>query len=113
MSKQTIEISFPDIPPDEASTLAESLANDIESSVKDGIHPVKPDIRRADPRAQDFGATLVMVLAAPTMVVLANAVRDWARRTDRAEVVMNVNGVVIRNVPGKDAAEIVKALNRK
>jgi hypothetical protein len=113
MAKQSIEISFPDVSPDVASTLAESLARDLRTSIKDEGQPVKPEIHRTNLEAQDFGATLVLVLGAPAVVVLANAIRDWVRRTDRAEVVISLNGTVIRNVAGKDAAEIVKALNAR
>jgi hypothetical protein len=113
MTRQSIEISFPDVSPDVAGALAESLAQELRTSVKDDGQPVKPEIRRADQRALDFGATLVLVLGAPAVVILANAIRDWVRRTDRAELAINVNGTVIRNVTGKDAAEIVKALNAR
>jgi hypothetical protein len=113
MSKQSIEISFPGIPTDEAAALAESLASDLTGSVKDDGRPVVPEIRKEDKQAQDFGATLILVLGAPAVVVLANAIRDWVRRNDRGEVIINVNGTTIRNVAGKDAAEIVKALNSK
>jgi hypothetical protein len=108
MTKQSIDIRFPGVTPDVANALAESLAKDIQASVKDDGKPVKPDIRRIDPQAQDFGTSLVLALGAPAAVILANAIRDWMRRK---EVVIEVNKTTIRG--HQDAAEIVKALNAR
>lgn len=109
MDKQEIEITFPGVSPDVANTLAESLATEIGREVTDGGKRVEPRVVRSDPTAQDFGATLVLVLGTPAVIILAKAIRDWAKRTDRSDI--SVNGNKITSVNSRDVADIVKALN--
>jgi hypothetical protein len=109
MTQQSVEITFPDVSPDVANSLAESLAEDIRGNVKDGGLPVDPEIIRTDPTAQDFGTTLTILLGTPAVIILANAVRDWARRTNRSDVI--INGKIIKNLESKDVADVVKAMN--
>lgn len=109
MDKQEIEITFPDVSPDVANMLAESLAAELGREVKDEGRPVQPRVVRTDPTAQDFGATLVLVLGTPAVLILAKAIRDWAKRTDRGTI--SVNGATITNVNSRDVADIIKALN--
>ena len=111
MSKQEITIAFPDTTPDVAGHLAESLAADVRREVKDEGRRVEPRVVRTDPTAQDFGTTLVLVLGAPAVIVLARAIRDWAQRTDRGQI--EINGARISNVKSTDVAAIIDALNAR
>ena len=106
--KKQIQISFPSSSPNEAGLLATSLVKDIKRLVKDDGRPVDPAITRTDRSAMDFGTTIVLVLGAPAVIVLANAIRDWAQRQDRGEI--DINGTRISNVNSKDIAEIVRAI---
>lgn len=111
MTQQFVEITFPDASPDSANYLVESLAKDIRGNVKEGGLPVDPEIVRTDPTAQDFGTTLTILLGTPAIIILANTLRDWARRTDRS--VIMINGHLITNLESKDVADVVKAMNLK
>jgi hypothetical protein len=110
MSSQAY-ITFPDESPDKANQLAEALAAELRREVfKDG-DPKSAEVVRVDPTRQDFGTTLVLLLGTPVLLALANAVRDWAKRTDHGT--LDINGVRITNVASKDVAEIITALNHQ
>jgi hypothetical protein len=111
MTQHSVVIAFPDTSPDLANGYAESLAKEIRETVRDHGRAVDPQVTRTDGTAQDFGTTIVLVLGAPAVIVLANAVRDWARRTDRGDITMN--GVTIRNVASKDVKDIVRAIESR
>ena len=76
--------------------------------MKDGGRYVEPTVARTDPRAQDFGATLVLALGTPAIIYLARAVLEWAKRTNNPTV--ELNGVLIERIDSKDIAEVVAAL---
>ncbi|MGO7443627.1 hypothetical protein ACC668_02825 [Rhizobium ruizarguesonis] len=108
MEQHKISINFPGESSDRANLLAESLAVELSREVQDEGKPVRPDIQRTDPAALDFGATIALVLGTPAIIVLANAVRDWARRTDNSTV--NINGVLIEHLQSADVADIIRAV---
>jgi hypothetical protein len=103
VSDLQVTITFGGKTPDKAGQLAESLKKDMMA-----LPDVSAEVRRDSPDPQDFGATLVLILAAPAVVVLANAVRDWARRTETGEIIINGNRVT--NARSEDAAEIIRAI---
>jgi hypothetical protein len=104
-------ITFPDVSPDKANQLAESLAVELRREVyKDG-DPKSAEVVRVDPTRQDFGTTLVLLLGTPVLLALANAVRDWAKQKDHGTI--RINGIKINNVASKDVAEIITALNHQ
>jgi hypothetical protein len=103
MPDHNITIEFPDVTPDKAGTLAESLRGNLS-----GIPDVTAKLQRTKPDAQDLGASLVLVLGAPAVVIAAKAIRDWVRRQGRTKLV--INGNVITDVNSEDAAAIIRAL---
>ncbi len=103
-----VKISFPQKTPDVAGRLADSLATEIRRSVKDDGKPVESTVTRSDPTAMDFGATLVLVLGTPAIIILARAVLEWAKRTDNSDI--EINGIRITNLASKDVADVVTAL---
>jgi hypothetical protein len=106
-----IEITFPGETPDVAGSLAESLRTEIKRELPSDKGSVSAEVVRTDPTAQDFGTTLILLLGTPVLLALANAVRDWAKRKDRASIV--INGVHINNVASKDVGDIINAINQK
>jgi hypothetical protein len=110
MGTQAISIGFQGVTPDVANILAELLASDVRREVRDEGRPIEAEVKRTDPTAMDFGTTLVLVLGAPAVVVLARAVRDWAKRTGN-NATISINGNTINNVASEDVAAIVKAMN--
>lgn len=103
-------ISFPDLNDATAHEHAQSLLSDLKQD-----HELRPSldldrsaVSRTDDEAMDLGATLVLVLAAPAVVVLAKAIKSWAERTNRASIA--IDGVRIDNVNSRDVSEIISAL---
>ena len=108
MNQDSVRIAFPDETRKTAGLLIEDLEDEIKKEVKADTQPVKTEIRREDPEAQDFGTTLAVVLGTPAVIVLAKAIRDWAKRKDQASI--EINGARIKNVSSADVADIVAAI---
>lgn len=74
-----IVISFPDT--DMAT--ANELAGDLEESLAEDAPDLSVTRLREDPRTQDFGATLVLILGSTAVTALAKGIASWlARRQD-------------------------------
>ena len=107
--KTSVTISFPNNSSSKAGILADELQRELRREVQDKDGPIETEIRRLDPEAQDLGSSIVMVLGAPAVVLLAKAILEWARRKDQASI--DINGVVVRNVGSADVADIINAIN--
>jgi hypothetical protein len=104
----SIQIEFPDVSSGEAGRLARSLADAINAA-PDLDDSTRANLVRSDPSALDLGATIVLILGAPAVVVVANAIKKYLeRRADGVDIV--INGVRISNPASRDAAAIVSAL---
>ena len=90
-----VKLRFPEETPDRAGWLVTDLESEIKK-LRVENERIQTSITREDPRAGDFGTTLVMVLGAPAMVILAKAVRDWAKRKNQS--VIEIGGARITNV---------------
>ncbi len=89
-------ISFPDESLDEAGSNIADLKEHL-AMVAAGIETHQ---RRADPNAQDMGATLAIVLAAPAVVAVAKGIADWLKmRAAKPKL-------VIRNKEGQSILEL-------
>jgi phosphoribosylformylglycinamidine (FGAM) synthase PurS component len=72
-----------------------------------------PKITRkpSDSENMDFGATLVLVLAAPAAVVLAEALRTALSNLSKSKVTITKDGrVIAERVDSSDAVKIVQAV---
>ena len=70
VDQQTYILSFDEVSPDEASRYADELS----SALLDATADITIQRRWDDPRAQDFGTTLVLILGAPTTAALAKTI---------------------------------------
>src|SRR5260221_10981239 len=75
-----------------------------------------PDIevrqKRSDDRTQDFGATLVLILGAPAVVVVAKALGDWLKLRNSAKITIKKDGqVVAENLTSNDALKLAELLH--
>lgn len=79
MSEEKVSCSFLDTDSSEANTLAEDLSNFLSEEMRD----VRLERGRDDPRSQDFGATVVIILGTPAALALAKGLSKWlAKRSD-------------------------------
>ena len=108
----TVRIAFPDLDDAEASEHAQSLLSELKQNpeVRSNLDLAQSSVARDDPQAMDFGATLIVVLGTPAIVILARAIKSWMERTGTA---VELNGVRIDNVRSQDIAAIIGALERE
>ena len=110
MDQPTYVISFDDVSPADASRYADELSN----ALLDATADITIQRRRGDPRAQDFGTTLVLILGTSTAAALAKTVPtvigNWLKlRTSASLTVKTSDGhIILRNVTSKQAAELAR-----
>jgi hypothetical protein len=105
----TITIRFPDATSDEANKYSSDLAEDL-SEIKD----LKAETRRDEPEAQDFGATVVLILGTASVTAIAHGIEKWLAKHGTSMIIEDEHGqVILNNVDSKDAAAIAKALSKR
>jgi len=110
MSASPIIISFPGASSAEANRYASGLAIAIRES--DG--EVRVAQRRDQPDAQDFGATLAVILGTASATAVAKGVAAWLARHSGAKIEIAADGsVVASNLESRDAARIAEAFKRR
>ena len=100
----------------EGTSVAEAgqLLQDLRETVLDSHSDVSATLERDDPEAQDFGATLVLLLGTPAIIAVAKGIQEWLKLHHSAELRMEKNGVVVaKNLTGKQAVDIAKILATK
>jgi hypothetical protein len=109
MSATKIIIRFPEATSDEANKYAPSLVEDLRE-VKD----VKAETQRGESEAQDFGATIVLILGTASVTAIARGIEKWLARNGTSVIIEDEHGrVILNNVQSKDAAAIAKALSNR
>jgi hypothetical protein len=101
-------IRFPDAEPDLANRYAQELASHL-------THLGVPDVsrRRENSEAQDFGATLVLVLGTASVTAIAQGLAAWVKRHGIKVQLSKPDGTVvsISNADSADIASIVQAIH--
>jgi hypothetical protein len=113
MGEETvIKIVFPGLDTEKANSEAEDLLSELKQSAEmhGKLDQSRSRVARTSKEAMDFGATLVLVLGAPAMIILARAVKSWAERTG---TIVEMDGVRINNVRSQDLPAVVKELEKK
>jgi len=110
MSDEKIIIRFPEATSDDANRYAPTLVDELSE-----IKNLKADTEREESEAQDFGATVVLILGTASVTAIAHGIEKWLARHGTSMTIEDERGkVILNNVEGKDAAAIAKALsNRK
>ena len=105
MEERTYVIEIGDVPAARANQYASELKEDLLDATGGKI---KVEHSKADQGTQDFGATLVLLLGTPALIVVAKGVRDWlARRPDASVTIKSKDGEIIAsNLKSKDAAAL-------
>jgi hypothetical protein len=111
MSEQTYIIEFCDASKADANIYADQLRD----ALLDAAPDVRVEPRRADRGAQDFGATLVLALGAPAVIVIAKALGDWLKLHHSVSVDIKTpdGSYVAKNITAKDARQLAKLLRSK
>ena len=117
MDQQTYILSFDEVSPAEASRYADELSN----ALLDATADITIQRRRDDPRAQDFGTTLVLILATPTAAALAKTIAtvigNWLAlrkgtisiETDKGEITK----ITVTNLPNEAQLKVLEILTKK
>jgi hypothetical protein len=110
MDRPTYVISFDEVSPADASRYADELSN----ALLDASADITIRLRRDDPRAQDFGATLVLLLGTPAAVALTktitNVIESWLRLHHNASITIKRDDeqIIVRNITSKQAAKLAQ-----
>ena len=110
MDHSTYVLSFDDISPADASRYADELSN----ALLDATPNITVQRRRDDPRAQDFGNTLLLILGTPTTVALAKTIAtvisNWLKlRHDATLILKTPDGqITLRNIDSKQATALAQ-----
>jgi len=108
---QEIKIRFEEVTVAEGGQRAEELRNELLDIGAVGNKDI--EVAKDDPQTQDFGATLVLVLGAPAVVVLAKGIKDYLERRGGTITVESDGKVVAKGVRGSDVARIVEAIFKR
>ncbi len=117
MDQQNYSITFDDVPPADASRYADELSN----ALLDATPDITVQRKRDDPRAQDFGAALVLLLGTPTAVVLAKTITtvigNWLQLRQGRGVSVTVKTadrqISIKNMTDEHATQLVQLFLNK
>jgi hypothetical protein len=106
MTDQTFVIRFDVVSQADASVYAEDLRRDLIEADS----TLRVERKRDHESAMDFGATLILVLGTPSIVIAAKAISKWLVRNNSATITLETkDGKLIgRNLNSKDVSEILK-----
>jgi hypothetical protein len=90
---------------DASTAEANQYATQLREELLNAIEGVRIERRQIDSNAQDFGASLVLVLGAPAVVVLAKRIGDWLKLRHSAKITIRTGSgeIVAENITSKEA----------
>ena len=111
MDYQTYTITFENVSSADANRYAEELRN----ALLDASDGVEVQRRRDNPRTQDVGSTLVLVLGTPAVVTVVKAIGDWLKLRHNASLTVETadKHIHVENISSKNAAELARILLEK
>ena len=112
MDQQSYLITFDDVSPADANRYADELRNALQDASAD----LTVQRKRDNPHAQDFGATLVLLLGIPAAVALAKTVTtvigNWLQLRQGQGVSVTVktadSQISIKNMTREQATQLVQ-----
>jgi hypothetical protein len=111
MNESTYLITFDDASPADANRYADELRN----AILDATPDIVVQRRRNDPHAQDFGATLIVILGTPAAAAVVTAIGNWLKLRQRASITWKTEDehILVQNITSKDAAQLAQLLLTK
>ncbi len=108
--ERKFKIRFPQADDADANVYARDLADFLKTQI-DSEEGLRAEPERSNRQAQDFGATLVLILGTAAVTAIAKGIQAWLKGHTGAtmEIVTEQGQVLLRNVESKSAAEIAKA----
>lgn len=100
----------------ESQSDATLLARELERDIVDKTDNVSIERYRSDPSAQDFGASLAVVLGTPAAIVLAKGIaagiRQWFARRNSATIEIDIcgNKMKVDNISAGDANALAERM---
>lgn len=93
----------------EANKLAEDLQLYLSNTQQITLSRIKDD-----ENAQDFGATLVLVLGTPAIVAIAKGIQTWLSKRNNVTITIKTSKgeVVASGISGKDIPEVFKGAEK-
>ena len=108
MDQQTYVITFDDVSSADANRYVDELRN----ALLDATPDITVQRRRDDPRTQDFGATLVLVLGTPAVITAVKTISDWLKLRTSASLTIETpeKRIVVEHITSKNAAQLAERL---
>ena len=106
MEKSSYVLKFNDVSALEANIYADEL----KSRLTYASDKIEVKRKKDDPNSQDLGGTLVLILGAPSVVVIARAIAKWLALRHSASIrIETIEGKVIaNNITSSDATRIAE-----
>ncbi len=106
MDEQTYMITFDGVSAADANRYADELRN----ALLDASPDITVDRKREDPRTQDFGAILLLVLGTPAAVAIVKAIGDWLSLRHKVGITIKTpeGEIVGTNLTSKDAMKLAE-----
>jgi hypothetical protein len=110
--KERVTIRFENLSLAEAGTHAANLQGELLALRHDesGQELESVSLQKDSKGTMDFGATLVLLLGTPALIVVAQGIANYLSRTGTSVTIEKDGAVVIKGVRGADAARIVEAV---
>jgi hypothetical protein len=91
--------------------IANRYAQTLRSTILDAAPMVVIEARKESQETMDFGTTLGIVLAGPTVVAVANGIRVWLEKHHGVELEFETSDgkLIARNVTAANVVDILKA----
>lgn len=108
MERQTYTITFDSVSVADANRYASELRNILLDATSD----VEVERTREDPRAQDFGATLLLALGTSAVPAIVKAIGDWLSLHHKVGITIKTaeGEIIATNLTSKDAMKLADRL---
>jgi len=111
MDEQTYIITFDGISTAEANRYAQEL----RQVLLDASPHVEVQRRRDDPRTQDFGSTLVLLVGTPAVTAIVTAIGNWLKLRNQASLTIKRSDeqIILQNITSAQATQLAQLLLKK